>query len=639
MNKPQDSKEESVSLRDKLVLNESDQRCVNAYKLISQRDTLQAAYWILKSKPGMMVKGSDDETLDGIDMDWFKSTEDLLNKEVYQPKPTRRVYIPKANGKTRPLGIASPRDRIIQQAIKMVLEAKLDPIYSDKSHGFRPNKGCHTALREIRDWKGVAWFIEGDIKAFFDCIDHRILEKLLMRHFQDSRLINLYWKIVKAGYVEWDTNKMKYIASDIGVPQGGIISPLLSNLILNELDVYIEGIRKEYEEKNRGIKDKLSNPVYRKQSNQLVHLRKKLNKCQRNTTRYEEVKGQIKQILKIQNKTGSMVPNPLAYPTIKYVRYADDWLIGVWGKKSTAVKLKEQIKEFLESLKLTLSSPPAGMQGVKEKTLITNARSQEAKFLGTRIKRVASNKHMILTKSITTGRTRRIPSGNIRMSIPLKGIIKRLEDKKFFVMEKGKWKMKSIPKFTILPMKDIIRRYRSIYNGFFNYYRFADNIGGMMKVYWILKESLRKTLSRKFGVGKRELYGKYGKDLGINYSNSKGETQSINFSIPKPKKDPMNFAIQLIPRDPLYAGIWKVRTISSLGTICASCGSEEVEMHHLKHIRTLNVKLGKFDQMVAKINRKQVPLCRECHMKVHKGEYQGLSLKHLKVNKRPDTNK
>lgn len=206
-------------------------KCTNPFDIITDIRTLVLAYNSIKSNPGNMVEGPDEQTLDGIDKKWILETTKKLKREIWYPKPARRVYIPKANGKKRPLGISSPRDKIVQQAMKIVLETIIEPKFSNLSHGFRPKRGCHTALKVIRKWKGVSWFIEGDIKSFFDNIDHHILEKLICNHFEDKRLINLYWKFVKAGYVEWDNANISYVCTDMGVPQGGIISPLLSNLI------------------------------------------------------------------------------------------------------------------------------------------------------------------------------------------------------------------------------------------------------------------------------------------------------------------------------------------------------------------------------------------------------------------------
>lgn len=195
------------------LIFDSNNKCTNAFLLCTHPDTLKMAYDMIKSKPGNMVHGSDRETLDGISENWFFTTSELLRSEAYEFKPVRRVYIPKSNGKMRPLGISSPRDKIIQQSLKIILEVILDPKFCNSSHGFRPNRGCHTALREIRNWGGASWLIEGDIEKFFDTIDHHILETLLKHHFNDHRLMSLYWKLVRAGYVEWDSKNNNLINS------------------------------------------------------------------------------------------------------------------------------------------------------------------------------------------------------------------------------------------------------------------------------------------------------------------------------------------------------------------------------------------------------------------------------------------
>lgn len=608
-----------INIQERLKL-QKDGLCTNAFNLISDPGMLRAAYLAIKSKPGMMTEGSDKETLDGIDNEWFTEQSKSLRNETYQPKASRRVYIPKTNGKKRPLGIGSSRDRIVQQAMKMVMECKIEPTFLNCSHGFRPNRSCHSALKEIRNWKGVGWIIEGDIKSFFDNIDHHLLEGYIKKHFKDVRLVNLYWKFVKAGYIEWDTNNKKYVTSDVGVPQGGIISPLLSNLILHELDSYIEEKVNSYGEKVG--KKSLMNPVYQKATRKIKSLRRQLINVKKGSEKFWEIKKQIRRALTAQRKISSLVPHPQEPTQIKYVRYADDWVLGVWGKKKVAVQLKSEIQQKLEDLKLELSM---------EKTLITNVRTGRAKFLGTIIEKNASNRGNIFTKD-KWNKVRRIPAGNIRLSAPIALIVKRLEDKGFLERGKDKWKMKSIWKFLPLPMKDIVLRYRAIFNGYNNYYSFVDNKILMSKIFWILKVSLRKTLSRKFKLSKYEIINKYGADFNCNYSTNRNQTKTINFQFPKLVRQPMNFRTGSYNfEDPLYAGLWNVRTISSIGEKCASCGSEKnIEMHHLKHIRTINTKLNSFDKMLAKINRKQVPLCVECHDKVHNAKYQGLSLRHLK---------
>lgn len=203
------------------------------YKTLATKETLIQAYHKIKSNPGNMTPGTDDTTLDGFSLKAVEDMEQSLRNETFQFKPVRREYIPKKNGKMRPLGVPSPRDKIIQEAMKSLLEAIYEPIFCYTSHGFRPYKGCHSALKQTSTWNGFTWCIEGDIKGFFDNVDHKILETLLCKRIQDQQFIDLYWKLVKAGYVE----KGKSFHSPLGVPQGGIVSPILSNIYLHELDV------------------------------------------------------------------------------------------------------------------------------------------------------------------------------------------------------------------------------------------------------------------------------------------------------------------------------------------------------------------------------------------------------------------
>lgn len=619
------SKDIKDLIKDKLEYDEVG-RCNNAFKILSNPTILYQAYGTIKSNPGNMVHGSDKETLDGINLKWFKEASQALMCEAYQPKPVRRVYIPKANGKKRPFGISSPRDKIIQQAMLFILETILEPKFSDLSHGFRPNKGCHTALKQIREWKGVAWFIEGDIKGFFDNINHQKLENLLKNHFNEARFFHLYWKFVKAGYIEWDSNKMNFIASDVGVPQGSIISPILSNLILHELDKFIEEKIQKMSMNNSDKKPYITNPEYHKLTMRIARLKNRINtlKIQRmdNLKLIKILNKDCMSFIKNRRLLKSIIPNPKE-TSIKYVRYADDWLLGLWGCKRMARDLKEQIKIFLESLSLELSV---------EKTLITNTRSSRAKFLGVYIKRLTSNKGTSMYKSSKKDNSpkRRIPTGNLWMTAPILDIVKKLETKGFIKTGNSRWNPKSITTFTLLPVRDIILIFRSIFNGFANYYSFVDNKPRLNKIYWILKESLRKTISRKYKINKSIFLRKFGKNISVKYNTKDGITKVINFNMPDITRKPMMFLGATSFKEPISNIKWKITTLGLMDRPCASCNSTtNIEMHHLKHIKTINIKLNSFDKKMAKINRKQVPLCRACHVAVHQGNYKKVSLKHL----------
>lgn len=575
-------------------------RCTNAFEVIRSVETLKMAYETIKSKPGNMVMGTDRVTLDGISEKWFNEISERITRERYQPLPSRRVYIPKPNGKKRPLGISSPRDKIIQQAMRLVLEVILEPKFLDSSHGFRPKRGCHSALESIRSWRGVPWIIEGDIKSYFDSIDHHLLAGLLAKHFQEQRLFNLYWKMVKAGYVEWDKGRRILHAADCGVPQGGIISPLLSNLVLHELDVYMEQLITKRETLNSRVKKHINNPEYYKLNNLAAKLRKDHPKSK-----------ELRQLLTRRRKIKARKPNP-DYINYSYVRYADDWMIGVWGTKEQAREIKEDIKNFLSKLGLTLST---------EKTLITNTRSDRAKFLGVYIKRIASATGSLIAPNAAS---------NLWMTVPIELLLKRLKERGFWKTGTKGYHPLGITTFIPLPIKEMIIRYRSILSGFLNYYSFSDNRYTLRRIYYILKRSLQKTICRKLNIGIRECLKEYGRNVTLSIKKRNGENVKLNFVCPSLKRNPLNFMGTQKYEDPLTMKNWRISTISALGQPCANCGdSKNVEMHHVKHIKTINPKLDSFGKMMARINRKQIPLCRLCHNKVHKGTYAGFTLKHF----------
>lgn len=603
-----------------LTFNEEG-KCTNGSHILGSVDILHTAYHQIKSNPGNMVHGEDKTTLDKISKEWFTKTSEDLLKDTYRPSPVRRVYIPKANGKLRPIGISNPRDKIVQQAMKMVLEAILEPKFKDSSHGFRPGKGCHTALREIRTWVGVPWLIEGDIKSFFDNIDHHILENLLKKHFDDPLLIHLYWKFVKAGYVEWDNNRKKFIATDFGVPQGSIISPILSNLILNELDSFIEEIQGDLIKTCGKEKTSIRNPTHYKLASKNYRIKKKIIQRSQQSQDAKELREEFQRNLKRLRKMKTTIPNP-KMNRIKYVRYADDWIVGVWGTKTYVKQLKEKIKNFLSTLKLELS---------EDKTFITNTRTNRAKFLGTNIKRIASTSIAKVIRD-KNGHAKRIPTHHLWMTFPVNSILERLETRKFMTKKKEhRWRFNSFGHLTVLPIRDIVLRYRGTLNGIFNYYSFVDNKPQLRKIHWILKESLINTIRRKLNIGKRETLKKFGQNVTINYK-LRNKTKSIDFKVPDLKRRPMLF-VGTSNIDPLDRMNYEIRTIASFGQRCASCNSNEnIEMHHVKHIKTINPSLNPFDQMLARINRKQVPLCSKCHDDVHRGRFKGKSLKHWKAN-------
>ena len=368
----------------------------------------------------------------------------------------------------------------------------------------------------------------------------------------------------------------------------------------------------EREACSKGKPSYFQNPLYKK-------LTRTISKCVNAKSRADlskeartEIRSLLYEALKLRKLCRARLVNP-EYSKIEYVRYADDWLVGVWGTKALAKSLRTEIANFLLSLKLTLS---------EEKTLITNTRLGRVKFLGTLIRRIAP-----------TRRFRPLSSGNIWMTIPLPLITKRLKEKGFWKPgPKGPIPI-GITKFIPLSIKELILRFRTILNGYLNYYSFSDNIRSLSYIYFLLHHSLRKTICRKIDIGPREFFAIYGPNITITIRRKDGKWVDLDFPMPKLTRNPTNFQ-GVTPGDPLRVKDWKISTLSAMGQCCANCeSSENVEMHHLKHLKTINAKLvplGGFGKLMAKINRKQVPLCRPCHQRVHKGEYAGMSLSHFK---------
>lgn len=572
-----------------------------------------------------MVCGTDRETLDGITEEWFHKTHEQLISRKFKFRSVRRVYIPKPSGAgTRPLGIGSPRDKIVQQSWRMVFEHVLNPKFLDCSYGFRPKRGCHQALEKVSTWSSVHWFVEGDIKKFFDNIDYKVLEGMIKKYFDDPELIRLYWKFVRAGYMEKHLNRSRFsfIKGTMGVPQGGIISPLLSNLVLHELDQYMQKLIED--NKNKEVPANLINPAYTRLTRKLTEENKKLiNKKVKAGLKHlsPSDKKEKRSLIHKRLRIPGLIPNP-QYSKFDYVRYADDWLIGVWGPYSYAKTLKAKVGEFLSSIKLQLS---------KEKTLITSSITGRAKFLGTYISTISAKHGLTCTVRRKNGLLTKMPWGKIWMTAPLANILRRLAEKQFLKFKAdGKLRFLFPKHLIVLPIKELIIMYRSILKGYLNYFSFVDKRYKLGTLHWCLRESLLKIIGAKKQISRSKVIERFGPNVVLSITRKDGVTVSLDFVCPSLVKLTRPFLGYRGGRDPLEIMDWKISTVDTMGQNCANCdGTDRIEMHHVKHIKTISPKLSKFDQALARINRKQVPLCRRCHLQVHAGTYRGRPLGHF----------
>ena len=510
-----------------------------------------------------------------------------------------------------PVTVASPRDKIVQEVIHMILEAIYDspygPYFHGSSHGFRPNRSCHTALKEFRrKWTGVVWIIEGDIKSCFDEIDHHVLASLLQRKIADNRFLNLIWKSLRAGYL-WKREKHDSLC---GSPQGSICSPILANIYLHELDEFVESVRQKYEKGQRRKPNREYRSLCRKRQRILESNGKQWTK-------------QVKSLTERMRAIPSVATDDPNYIRVRYLRYADDWIVGIIGPRELAETVKEETRVFLlDSLKLQLS---------EEKTRITHARTEEAFFLGTRLKigATGSKAKIAIGRSVKGRQFRRRSTGmNPVLKAPIGKLVDRLHSKGFCRKDGTPTSKVS---WTVLEVDQIINLYNSILRGLLNYYRFTNNFGAMIRIEYILRFSLAKTLAHKYRTSMRQVFCKHGRNLHFQWSLPNGKTREVQFAENTDWKINTDAFVETPPQLNLLPWQIRLRTTSKLGYPCLICGSyERVEMHHVRHIRKMGDRRPTgFRAVMRALNRKQIPVCATCHRKIHSGEYDDIRLTDL----------
>ena len=587
--------------------NQKDYKYERLYRLLYNEEMYLTAYQNIYSNNGSMTKGTDNKTVDGMSIKRIQNIISSLKDESYQPKPTRRTYIPKKNGKLRPLGIPSFDDKLLQEVIKMILEAIYEGYFEHTSYGFRPNRGCHTALNKIqKTFTGVKWFIEGDIKGFFDNINHNILVDILRERIDDERFIRLIRKFLNAGYFE----NWTYHDTYSGTPQGGIISPILANIYLDKFDKYVSEYAKNF---NKGKRRKRTTE-YRKNEIALRNARIALDKSETETDKQNAIL-LIRKLEKERVNIPCNDPMDNDYARLFYVRYADDWLCGVIGSKDDCKKIKEDFKNFLyDELQLNLS---------EEKTLITNAKKR-ANFLSYQIRVRQSN----LTKRDKIGRLVRNYTGRIVLEISNDTIKKNLLNTGALklVHHNGKeiWKPKAIYRLKDCDDLEILDYYNSKIRGLYNYYCIANNSSIINNYKYIMEYSMYKTYGTKYRTSVHNVIEKYrlGKDFAVKYTNSKGEKCTrLFYNQGFKRKERALYSNEYIIRK-------DIKYFSSTSLIerikaekCEICGKANIpiEIHHIHRLKDLKGKTFWEILMIAR-KRKTLALCKECHKKIHSGK-------------------
>jgi len=577
------------------------------YKHLFDPELYYRAYGKIYQNAGATTKGPTEETVDGMCVKKVHEIIARLKLGRFEWAPVRRTYIEKTNGKLRPLGIPTWTDKLVQEVLRSLLEPYYEQRFSPHSHGFRPGRSCHSALREIvTTWKGTVWFIEGDIKGCFDNIDHLTLLKIIRRDIHDDRLLRLLDGLLKAGYMEdW-----KYRDTTSGTPQGGIISPLLANIYLNELDRFIEDTLGPLY--NRGERRRVS-PTY-------TRICSLIQQAWRVENREE-----VKRLLAERRKLCSKDPCDPDYRRLAHVRYADDFLLRFVGPASEARGIRDRLGEFLErELKLTLSV---------EKTLITHAGDGRARFLGYEIG-VVRDGSLISEDGMSKG-GRRAGNGCISLLMPRDVLTKyrRRYCKEGKVVQRADLLSDSV--YTI------IQRYQGVLVGLYNYYCMAVNVSGRMsQVKWVLRTSLLKTLANKL---KRRMC-----KIIKTYRVPNQEYTTFREIIDRPGKAPLvaTFGGMSLKRIPEGMGkdsfddrpAWSLPANDRSEVVmhlrygrCSLCGASGVEMHHIRKLADIDrpgrrPKEG-WERIMAARRRKSIPVCARCHDDIHAGRYDGTRLR------------
>jgi group II intron reverse transcriptase/maturase len=569
------------------------------YRYLLRPDIYYTAYQNLYKNNGAATKGINNDTADGFNEEKINHIIKTLKDETYQPYPARRTYIEKANKTKRPLGIPTFTDKLIQEALRIILDAVYEPTFLDCSHGFRPHRGCHTALKDIRHgFNGARWFIEGDLRACFDNINHTTLAKIIRSKIKDARLIKLIYKFLKAGYLE----QWQYHKTYSGVPQGGVLSPLLSNIYLHKLDEFVI----------RTLKPKFDRPA----------------KCQR-TAKYNSIRYQLAILKKRIRKEEGVQRQPLIEEfkctramllktpcksqtdkKLKYVRYADDFLLGICGNREDCMWVKDRLAEFSVSfLRMELSS---------EKTLITHS-SQYARFLSYN---VCIRRNDTIKPGGINRCTKRTLMNMVDLSIPLADKVDK------FILSKGIAKIQNgsfvpVHRAVLLGCSDleIITVYNAELRGKCNYYGLGSNFCRLSYFAYLMEYSCLKTLASKHkcSISKVKRMFKDGKGCwGIPYETKVGLKRMYfaKYQESKNAKDPDDAVSNALLIHGFSTTTFESRLKAKVCEFCGVSGSGRFEVHHVNKVKNLKGKTPWERVMIAK-RRKTLVVCKECRYKIH----------------------
>jgi len=572
--------------------NNADHCYVNGdlYRLFYSRDLYIIAYNSVKSNDGAETSGSDSTSLHGFCEEWITELISSMRDESYQPQPNRTTTIPKKNGKMRKLSFPNGKDKLVQEAVRLILECIYEPTFSNLSFGFRPKRSTQGAIAEVETWRGTIWFIEGDISACFDEIDHRTLETILRERINDERFIRLINKILKAGYFDMQHSLQR---TKTGNAQGSCCSPILCNIYLDKLDRFMGNIINSD-----------STGKYRKPNPDYTKARYLYRKAVSNGSDTKTIK-QLKYTMENLPSSDRYDSN---FRRVRYVRYADDFLIGVIAPKAYAVDLKRKIKEFLNNeLCLRLS---------EEKTKITHAAENEVTFLGYIIRK-GTGKHCKFHSNPF--------DSALRIFMNTEGILKKLHENG---MCRGNGYPIGISRLLREPPEEIIKYGNQVLRGLLTQQRGCYNFFEGWRIQYVVMFSIAKTLARKFDISVKKVFARFGSSLSVSYSNAKDKAYSVSLELYKSfarQKDFFAKIKSVVKSMPLP----KYNLMNPLARVCYICGNprSHVSMYHRKTKKKLDKPYSPIVTVMLDINRRQIPLCGHCFANVEAGRFQLNQLK------------
>ena len=596
------------------------------YQNLCNPCVLLIAYSTLKGKK---ASGIDDVPVENVTLASILSLSLELRSKKYSPNYTKRVFIPKANGKMRPLGISSSKDKIVQKALLIVLEPLFENVFLDSSHGFRSGRSCHSALRQMYfRWRAVKWFIECDFVSCFDRISHPIVMSIFSQHVDDYWTCNLVNRFLKKGYIHFGDLCDSQLELKIGTPQGSIISPLICNVLLHDLDCFVE----EYTNKYSNYEDRKMN------------VSEAYNASKRSTgTPYESIRSELRQIVH-KDVSGRKIDGALRairkldaaargvryyeedkdVRKIQYVRYADDFVLGLISDKRFAYKTLCAVSNFSGLLGMTLSIDKSGVKHHEKGT----------HFLGFKI--FGNYGFNVKWRTNKDGSTQRVGDVVLKFGIPLERLFERYADRGFFQKVKNKKSEKfvgrRVDKWLFLDSEyEIIQRFNSVVRGIKYYYSCSTYRSVLDRFWHNLKRSAALTIAHKNKKRSAKwAFDKFGKDLIV--TNKNGD-KKVSFLMPS-ADGKIKFAngnvnhMLVVPQGvPLPITLNAVCSASDLDCAIPNCTLKASEWHHIKHRK--KIKGNRNQKSLYAYTAKQIPLCKNHHLIVHSGKYDGPSLRKL----------